>query len=58
MVVEHEHKTEINKDSTCTTDPDVNKTDVENSQTVITQSQENTLKLPPLVSVLTLEITF
>ena len=56
--MEHEHKTEINKDSTCTTDPDVNKTDVENSQTVITQSQENTLKLPPLVSVLTLEITF
>ena len=29
--MEHEHKTEMNKDSTCTEDPDINKTDVENS---------------------------
>ena len=58
MVVEHELKTETNKDLTCTADPDVNKTVVENPQTETTQSQENTLNLPPLVSVLILQITF
>lgn len=56
--MEHELKTETNKDLTCTADPDVNKTVVENPQTETTQSQENTLNLPPLVSVLILQITF
>ena len=47
----------MNKRSTFTADPDVNKTVVKNPQTETTQSQENTLKLSPLVSVFTLEIT-